>query len=420
MSWFSPLARLFSQHAPRAAATQSVGGGVAMDMGSPAFLEFIRSGAASGSGAVEMALKNTTVWRACELVSASVGMLPISIKRVGANGALTVDDRHPLHSVLMFRPNAWQTPFEFKALMQFRALVYGDAYAAIARTGGSVVALQPIDPATVTPVQNADFTVSYRHTRKSGATQMLPSSDILHLRGMSLDGLNGLSRVGKAVEAIALAMSADRAAQAVFTHGVMAGGALSHPNKLSKEAHENLQSSLAAKAGAENRGKWIILEEGMKAETFTHSPIDSQQDETRKRQVEEIGRVFGIPRPLLGVDDTSWGSGIEQLSRLFVTYGLSPWFKIWEDALQLKCIDRSEWGKVRPDFDERDLLRGSMKDQAEFYAKALGSGGQMPWMTANEVREDVGLGARPEGEGLRQAGQQNTQGTKSDVTPQTP
>jgi len=38
-------------------------------------------------------------------------------------------------------------------------------------------------------------------------------------------------------------------------------------------------------------------------------------------------------------------------------------------------------------FNERALLRGTLKDQSELFAKALGSGGHQPWMTANEVRD---------------------------------
>jgi hypothetical protein len=33
-----------------------------------------------------------------------------------------------------------------------------------------------------------------------------------------------------------------------------------------------------------------------------------------------------------------------------------------------------------------------MKDQAEYFTKALGAGGSRPWMTQNEVRDNVGLG----------------------------
>ena len=45
-------------------------------------------------------------------------------------------------------------------------------------------------------------------------------------------------------------------------------------------------------------------------------------------------------------------------------------------------------------FNAGALLRGSMKDQADFFAKALGSGGHYPWMHPEEVRDLSELRAR--------------------------
>ena len=129
---------------------------------------------------------------------------------------------------------------------------------------------------------------------------------------------------------------------------------------------------------------------------------NSQQNETRQMQIEEIARVFDIPRPLLMVDETSWGSGIEQLGIFFVRYSLNSWFKAWEQAVRRSLLTKRERreDELFADFDERELLRGSLADQAEYYAKALGAGGQAAWMKPNEVRDDVGLGSDPDGDKL--------------------
>ena len=68
-------------------------------------------------------------------------------------------------------------------------------------------------------------------------------------------------------------------------------------------------------ADGEHAGEWLILEEGMKAKPFMASARDAQFDEMRKRQAEEVSRFTGVPRPLLMFDETSWGSGNEQLGR---------------------------------------------------------------------------------------------------------
>jgi HK97 family phage portal protein len=311
----------------------------------------------------------------------------------------------------MFKPNSWQTPHQFKSFMTFQMLTQGDAYAIISRAGNRITALTPIQSARVLVEQSTlDFSVSYRVTGPNGSSTVFQAGDVLHLSGLSADGVKGVSRLARAATAIQLANEAENSALKRFQLGAMIGGALTHPGKLGPEGREALRGALERNhSGSENAGRWMILEEGLKAEPFVMSAIDAQLDETRRRQIEEIGKVFAVPRPLLNVDDTSWGSGVEQLSMLFVSYTLNPWFKIWEDSLQLACLDESEWGTVVLDFDDRQLLRGSMKDQADFYAKALGSGGHKPWMEANEVREDLGLGAHEDGSGLVMAGQEGTQ-----------
>jgi HK97 family phage portal protein len=108
--------------------------------------------------------------------------------------------------------------------------------------------------------------------------------------------------------------------------------------------------------------------------------------ELRKMQVEEIARVTGVPRPLLMVDETSWGSGIQALGQFFVQYALNPWFEAWQQAAERSLLVGDEKNRFAVKFNPNALLRGSTKDQGDFFAKALGAGGQPGWMSPNEVR----------------------------------
>lgn len=388
----------------RAAAERSASGRVApramsMAMDSPALLDFIRGGA--GSVGIDAALENSAVMRCMDLITGSIGMLPLGLKRRMPDGSMQAAEDHPVHRILAWKPNGWQSPYEFKQLMQFWALAEGDAYALPIRSMGRVVQLVPILPDRVNVVQRPDWTLLYR-IETAGGMRELTSEEVFHLRGFSRDGINGVSRVRKAAAIIQTALSAQKAADRLFRQGVMAGGAILHPNKIGPEAVENIRTALAERyTGPEAAGRWMVLEEGMKAEVFASTAENSQLTEVRAAQVEEIARVFGVPRPLMGVDDTSWGSGIEQLAILFVRFGLAPWFKAWEESIRRTLIDEKDWPTIGADFDERELLRGTLKDQAEFFARALGSGGHPAWMEQNEVREDSGLGRHKDGDGLK-------------------
>jgi HK97 family phage portal protein len=289
--------------------------------------------------------------------------------------------------VLATKPNHWQTSYVFRRLMQHRVLVHGNAYALVIRARGRVSELVPLDPTWVTPKLSDDWTLTYEVRRKSGGTATYGPEDILHLMGPSEDGVKGLSLVSYAGEVLGLSLAAQRAAGKLFKQGMLAGGMLSTDGKLSQEAVARLREQMDRFQGAEMAGKWLVGEEGVKAQPFGGSAKDSQNLETRQHQVEEVARIFGVPRPFLMVDDTSWGSGIEQLGIFFVQYGLAPHFVCWEQAIERTCLSDAERGSLDVKFNERALLRGSMKDQAEFFARALGSGGGRPWMMQDEVRD---------------------------------
>lgn len=366
-------------------------GAVFYSLDDPLVREFLRDGLEAASGATvntETALRNPAMFRAVSLISYAIGMLPLHV----------IDDEtkekadHPLFRILHREPNNWQTAFDFRSLMQLRALVKGNAYALIVRsrqirTGrDEIVRLVPLNPDYVQPVQNDDWSVSYRYQPPKGAQRMLRPDEVFHLRGLSLDGISGMSLVKQARDAIGLALSAEMAAGRLFKNGSFIGGALTHPGKLSDPAFERLRASLAEKEGASNAGKNLILEEGMKWENLANNAKDAQLTELRKMQVEEIARVTGVPRPLLMVDETSWGSGIQALGQFFVQYALNPWFEAWQQAAERSLLASDEKGRLAVKFNPGALLRGSTKDQGDFFSKALGSGGAPGWLSQNEVR----------------------------------
>lgn len=84
-------------------------------------------------------------------------------------------------------------------------------------------ALIPIDPERVQPEQQANWSIVYHYTRSDGRVIDLPASDVFHLRGLSYDGILGLSRTKLAREAIGLALQAETAAARLFSNGMMVG-----------------------------------------------------------------------------------------------------------------------------------------------------------------------------------------------------
>jgi HK97 family phage portal protein len=217
--------------------------------------------------------------------------------------------------------------------------------------------------------------------------------------------LTGLPLTQVASEILGLSLKAQEAAARIFSQGMMAAGALETDKTLGKTAIQSLKDSLDDNyTGAGNSGKTMILEEGLKFKPIANTAREAQNIETRAHQIEEIARLFGVPRPFLMVDDTSWGTGIEQLGIFFVQYGLAPWFVAWEQAVARSLLTDQERLTLYPKFNERALLRGSMKDQSEFFSRMMGSGQSPQIMEQNEARALLDLPEHPDGSGLISGG----------------
>ncbi|GBD48091.1 phage portal protein [Methylopila sp. Yamaguchi] len=360
--------------------------------------EFLCLGTMTPSGVsvtTEKAMKVPAVHRSVSLISQTVGMLPLHLID---NGTKEKAKDHPLFPLLHREPNNFQSAFDFRTLLQHWALTEGDGYALVVRRPNdprTILRMIPLNPAHVKPKQNDDWSVGYRYTPSDRGARDFDASEILHIRGMTRDGIRGISLVKQAADAIALAISADLAIGRLFKNGTFSNIYLSAPETMSDEAFERLRNDFDTwYSGADNAGRTPLFEDGVEPKSIGANAKDSQSNETRARQVEEIARIFGVPRPLLMIDETSWGSGIDVLGQFFVRYGLNPWFEAWQQAISRTLLVGDDKEQFAAKFNPGALLRGSMQQQGEFFAKALGAGGHQPWMHWDEVRDALDLPVR--------------------------
>src|SRR5690625_3880609 len=145
----------------------------------PRFGQFVRAGG-SGNG-----LQNMAALRCVSLICESIGMLPVNLYRDGPSKEYAKD--HPAYRLLKLKPNDWQTPYEFKSQMQLSALLHGNAYAMIVRSGRPPIRLIPLQADQVEPKLTNSYRKEYTYTTPEGGQTVLRSEDILHLRDLSQD-----------------------------------------------------------------------------------------------------------------------------------------------------------------------------------------------------------------------------------------
>ena len=385
---------------PRAS-VQLAGGGVAVS-GSDELDSYLRGGELTASGAAvtpESAMRVGAVYGCVRLRASVVATMPLQVhRRLDARTREDASDT-PLGRLLRRRPNRWQTPSQFRRMLQAHVMLRGNAYALVTRSlfgARDVTELVPLAPDRVQCRQLDDLSLEYTYNRRAGGTVVLGQGDIMHLVGLTLDGVTGVSPITYARETIGMSLAQERAGATMFHNGARASLVLEHPNKIGKEAQALLRASLDEyRSGGDREGKALILEEGMKVGNLAMTAEDAQWIESRKFSRSDIAMFFGVPPHMIGDTDksTSWGTGIEAQTQGFLTFTAEDDLTMWEEAITRDLIVEPT-SPLYARFNRAALVRGDIKARTAAYASAL----QWGWMSPNEVRELEDRNPRPEGD----------------------
>lgn len=331
----------------------------------------------------QTALKISTVWACVRLIAETIASLPLVVYQRRADGGRSEATNHPLFDLLHDQPNRYQTAFEFREMMTGHALLRGNAYAKIEPgPRGFADQLIPLHPDRVIVEQLKSPDAAPRYRYKVEGLGTFNDTDILHLRGLSGDGITGIDPITYARESFGLTLAGERYGARFFRNDARPSVVLKHPKELKGEAAKRLAASWNQNHGGENIHGTAVLEEGMDLVTVGVEPRNAQFLELREFQAEDACRWFRVPPHMVGLTSkaTTWGSGIEQMSIGFVVYTLLPWLKRWEQAISRDLILVPQTYFV--EHIVTALLRGDAKARYETYEIARRTG----IMNPNEAR----------------------------------
>lgn len=353
----------------------------------------VEKSAAGRSVTPNTAMQASAVFACVRVIAESIASLPLFVYRATKEGKEKAYD-HPAFYVLHDLANEEMTSFTFRETMMTHLLLWGNAYAEIEYDRmGNVKGLWPLRPDNVFPERDPQGKLQYRVLLPDRTGAILPKERVLHIPGLSFDGIVGMSPIAMAREAIGLSLAAEEFGARFFGNGAKPGGVLEHPGKLSKEAVERLRDSWnKMHQGLTNQHRIAILEEGMTYKQIGIPPEDAQFLQTRKFQLEEIARIFRVPLHLIQDLEHATFSNIEHQSIDFVVHTIRPWVVRWEQALNWKLFGTST--KFFAEFNVDGLLRGDIKSRYEAYAIAR----QWGFMSVNEIRSLENLNKVPNGD----------------------
>jgi len=346
------------------------------------------------------AVRATAVFRCISIIANTIASLPFNVYKRTDDGREPAP-QHPLQRILHDQPNRITSSYTFRQIIAGGLLTNGNGTAVIGRNNaGRILDLIQLPPQDVEVErkgrgQSGDFRLDYRVTI-DGNRFDVPQESMIHVPGFGFDGVRGISpiaAVGK--QSIGLGLALEEF-QGRFTQASARGSGVIEVDKaLSPEGLSNLRSAFEKLySGVEKSGKTVFLDKGMQWKSMQIDPNDAQTLETRRYQVSDIARIFGVPLHLLGETDkaTSWGSGIEQQSIAFVEYVIRPWLVSIEQEFNRKLFRAPYYCEFVLD----GLLRGDSKARSEYYSKGINNA----FLTPNEARRAENKPPKPGGDRL--------------------
>ena len=325
----------------------------------------------------------SAVFRAVGLVSGHMAMLPLSFYRKGTRERVS----HPLLRLLNVRPNRWQNAFEWREMLQGHLELRGNAYnEIIANARGEITDLIPRHPdrVKVEVADNGDR--RYRVTDLNGTSHTVPQGSMWHLRGLSSNGITGLSVVEYTRESFGLGLAAQSYGARFFANDAKpSGGWLEFPGQFKdKTARHVFRESVQEAQSAANRGKLMVLDQGMKYHEVGLTNEDAQFLETRQFQITDVARWFGVPPHKIGDLSKATFSNIEQMALEYIQDALQPRASRLEASIEADLLFDEE--ELDVEFEFHEMLRGDSAARALYYHNGILDG----WLTRNEARDMEG------------------------------
>lgn len=358
------------------------------------------------------------IWNGVSRISGHVSQLPMSVFKseydeAGDKVGGTKDRLHNAYQLLMRRPNAYQTPIVFREQLCVHSLLDGNGRAAIVRRGNRITELIPMLPSCTGTgmIDGEKFHITQPHVDdrirlffepitggKRDGTIVIDDADVLHIPGLSSDGIAGIALKDVGRRNIGMAIGMEKRLSTQMEKGFSGSLMLEAPVNMfrkQEDAEEFLEFFEKRHNSPDKAGKVGMLREGMKANLLAMNNKDAEMIEQRKFARQDAALWLGLEQ-ILGDDSSVSYNSLEQKLLAYLMNCLNRWLKRWEEECEYKLLpDRQfkmESHYIR--FNTGALLKSDYKTTVESLAQAITA----TIISPNEARAKLDLNPRDGGD----------------------
>lgn len=337
-------------------------------------------------------LQLSAVHNAVEQISNDIAKIPFGVYR-NLNGSRERMKSHAADWLISVQPNAYMTSFVERKTMAVSVLMRGNALSKINTNAiGEPATLDFIDWDRVSDIKLYQGDLLYY---VDGYDQPLLSSEVLHIKGFSHNGIVGVSVITYACMQLNLAIEVQQYSATSFEHKGQRQGVIESEKVLSNDkgdAKPKIIASFKAAMAEKSPDRVAVLDDGMKWKGITLTAQELQIIEQQRFSVEDIARWFNIAPHKIKSLQQSTNNNIEQQSLDHVSDTIQPHVTNFEQEYSRKLLTAKERENMYVKGNMNVLLRADLKTRAEFYSRGVLSG----YMNRNEVRELEDMNKGPE------------------------
>lgn len=341
------------------------------------------------------AMSFSAVFACNRVLSETLASCPIFLYEKDDKGNRVQVTDAPEYGLLHYAPNAEMTPVQFKEFGMSNINLGGNLIAQkVFNIHGEMLELRPItwDRVRIDIDKATGRLLYFIDGNKKPKTR----DEILHIPGLTLDGYIGITPLTYAAMTVDIGVSQDKFEKNFYHNRASTSGIFQYPNELSDEAFQRLKKDIKKNyTGLSNAGVPMILEGGGQFKEITMKLTDAQFIESKRFRIEDVARIFRVPLHLIQDLTRSTNNNIEHQSLEFIVYTMLPWFKRWEENLNLQLLSNESKRRNRYfEFKIDSLLRGDAQTRAMAYAQ----GRQWGWLSVNDIRRLENMNPLPNGD----------------------